>query len=427
MTRLFSRALAVIYAIAFLSFGVQVRGLIGSSGILPVGTFLDAMQRQLGATAYWDAPTVFWMNHSDIALQAVCWLGVAIAVASLFVAAHGWWQRLAFVCLYLLYLSLVSVGRDFMGFQWDALLLETGFLAIFLANDRWRVLLFQILLFKLMLESGVAKLASHDETWRNLTALTYHWETQPLPTPLAWYVSHWPLWFQKVSCALMFVIELAVPFCMFGPRRLQYIAAGATALLQVFILLTGNYTFFNWLTIALCLLLLPSREPVRAANKYVSIGLVVALAFIWFTKIGGQFALFNEYGLFANMTTKRNEISIEGSDDGEKWRAYTFRYKPEALDRAPKWVAPHQPRLDWQMWFAALEDPQRLRWFQNFVGQLLKGSPDVLSLMEGNPFPEHPPKYVRALYYEYHFTPAGSRDYWNRELRGMYFPAVSLK
>jgi lipase maturation factor 1 len=427
MTRLFSRALAVIYAIAFASFAVQVKGLIGSNGILPASGFLGAMHRQLGATAYWDVPTVFWLNGSDFALQAVCWLGVAVAVASLFVAAHGLWQRVAFVALYVLYLSLVSVGRDFMGFQWDALLLETGFLAIFLANDRWRVLLFQILLFKLMLESGVAKLASHDETWRNLTALTYHWETQPLPTPLAWYVSHWPLWFQKLSCALMFFVELAVPFCMFGPRRLQYVAAGATAFLQVLILLTGNYTFFNWLTIALCLLLLPSREPVRPANRYASIGLVVVLAFVWLTKIGGQFAVFNEYGLFANMTTKRNEISIEGSDDGEKWKAYTFRYKPEALDRAPRWVAPHQPRLDWQMWFAALQDPQQLRWFQSLVGQLLKGSPDVLGLLEGNPFPEHPPKYVRALYYEYHFTTAGSRDYWKRELRGMYFPAVSLR
>jgi lipase maturation factor 1 len=427
MTQLFSRALAIVYAIAFLSFGVQVKGLIGSNGILPAGNFLDAMHRQLGATAYWGVPTLFWLNGSDFALQAVCWLGVAIAVASLFAPAHGALQRAAFVCLYLLYLSLVSVGRDFMGFQWDALLLETGFLAIFLADDRWRVLLFQILLFRLMFESGVAKLSSHDETWRNLTALTYHWETQPLPTPLAWYASHWPIWFQKLSCAFMFAVELGAPFLMFGPRKLQYVAAGAAVLLQVLILLTGNYTFFNWLTIALCLLLLPSREAARGANRYVSIGLVVLLAFVWFTKIGAQFDLFNEYGLFANMTTKRNEISIEGSNDGEKWQAYTFKYKPEALDRAPRWVAPHQPRLDWQMWFAALEDPQQLRWFQNFVGQLLKGSPPVLGLLDGNPFPEHPPKYVRALYYEYHFTGAGSRDDWRRELRGMYFPAVSLR
>ena len=427
MTQHFSRALAIIYAIAFVSFGVQVKGLIGADGILPAAGFLDSLQRQLGASAYWHVPTVFWLNHSDGALVGVCWVGASIAVGSLFLAAHGVWQRAAFVSLYVLYLSLVSVGRDFMGFQWDALLLETGFLAIFLANDRWRVLLFQILLFKLMLESGLAKLISHDETWRNLTALTYHWETQPLPTVLAWYVSHWPLWFQKLSCALMFVVELVVPFCMFGPRKLQYVAAGATAGFQVLILLTGNYTYFNWLTIALCLLLLPAREVGRAANRYVSVGLVVLFGLIWSTGIGAQFAVFNSYGLFANMTTKRDEILIEGSDDGEKWLAYTFRYKPEALDRAPRWVAPHQPRLDWQMWFAALEDPQQLRWFQSFVGQLLKGSPAVLGLMEGNPFPEHPPKYVRALYYEYHFSPAGSKDYWTRELRGMYFPAVSLR
>jgi lipase maturation factor 1 len=427
MTRQFTRALAVIYLIAFVSFAVQVNGLIGSNGILPVANFLDAMRQQLGTTAYWEVPTLFWLNQSDIALQAVCWLGAAIAVASLFAPALGILQRAAFVTLYLLYLSLVNVGRDFMGYQWDALLLETGFLAIFLANDRWRILLFRLVLFKLMLESGISKLSSHDETWRNLTALTYHWETQPLPTPLAWYISHAPLWFQKLSCALMFVVELAMPFFMFGPRKLRYVAAAATAGFQVLILLTGNYTFFNWLTIALCLLLLPSRDPERPANRYVSIGLVVLFAFLWSTKIGMQFEVFNQYGLFANMTTKRDEISIEGSNDGENWRAYTFRYKPEALDRAPPWVAPHQPRLDWQMWFAALEDPQQLRWFQSFIAQLLRGSPPVLALMEKNPFPEHPPKYVRALFYEYHFTGPGSRDYWKRELRGLYFPAVSLK
>jgi hypothetical protein len=427
MTQAFSRALAVVYAIAFVSFGVQVKGLIGSRGILPAGSFLEAVHRQLGSSAYWRLPTVFWLGSSDAGLEWVCWVGAAIAVASLFVAAHGWWRRVAFVGLYVLYLSLVQVGQTFMGYQWDALLLETGFLGIFLANDRWRVLLFQFLLFRLMLESGVAKLASHDETWRNLTALTYHWETQPLPTPLAWYVSHWPLWFQKAACAGMFGIELAVPFFMFGPRRVQAVAAGVTVLLQMCIFLTGNYTFFNLLTMALCSLLLPAREPRVRANLYVTVGLAVLFAVVRFAGVGQQFEVFNDYGLFANMTLKRNEISIEGSSDGASWRVYTFRYKPEALDRAPRWVAPHQPRLDWQMWFAALEDPQQLRWFQSFVGQLLRGSPAVLGLMERNPFPEGPPKYIRALYYEYHFSPAGSRDYWTRELRGLYFPAVSLK
>jgi lipase maturation factor 1 len=427
MTHLFSRALAIIYAIAFVSFGVQVNGLIGSSGILPAANFLEAVHRQLGASAYWRLPTILWLSHSDFALQAIWWLGAAIAILAALIPNHRMIQRSAFAVLYVLYLSLVGVGQEFMGYQWDALLLETGFLAIFLAGDRLRILLFQLLLFKLMLESGVAKLTSHDETWRSLTALTYHWETQPLPTPLAWYIAQAPLWFQRFSCAFMFVVELAVPFLMFGPRKLQYIAAGATVTFQVLILLTGNYTFFNWLAIALCLFLLPSRTPAGPGNRYVSIGLFVLFGILWLTKTGEQFEVFNQYGLFANMTTKRDEISIEGSNDGEKWIPYTFRYKPEALDRAPRWVAPHQPRLDWQMWFAALQDPQQLPWFQSFLAKLLKGSPPVLALLERNPFPGSPPKYIRALFYEYHFTRFGSHDYWRRELRGLYFPAVSLK
>lgn len=427
MNQLFSRALGVIYAVAFVSFGVQVNGLIGSDGILPAARFLEAVHRQLGSSAYWQVPTVFWLNHGDFALQAVCWAGAAIGIGVAVLPSRPLLQRGGFALLYVLYLSLVSVGQEFMGYQWDALLLETGFLAIFLSGGRLRALFFQFLLFRLMLESGIAKLASHDETWRNLTALTYHWETQPLPTPLAWYVAQAPLWFQKFSCAFMFFIELVVPFMMFGPRRLQYIAAGSTILLQVIILLTGNYTYFNWLTIALCLMVLPAPEPVRTDNRYVSIALAVLLAFLWFSKLAPQFQVINRYGLFANMTTKRDEISIEGSNDGEHWTAYTFRYKPEALDRAPRWVAPHQPRLDWQMWFAALEDPQQLPWFQHFLAKLLRGSPAVLGLLEKNPFPDKPPTYIRALFYEYHFTHSAGRDYWQRELRGQYFPAVSLK
>jgi hypothetical protein len=427
MTHLFSRALALIYAIAFVSYGVQVSGLGGSRGILPVGNFLDAVHRQLGAAAYWQIPTLLWLNHSDFALQAICWLGAALAILALLVSARPLLQRGLFAVLYVLYLSLVTTGQEFMGYQWDALLLETGFLAVFLAGGRLRLLLFQFLLFRLMLESGVAKLASHDETWRNLTALTYHWETQPLPTPLAWYAAQAPLWFQKSACATMFAIELGIPFLMFGPRKLQYVAAGATAFFQLLILLTGNYTFFNWLTIALCLLLLPPRQPAPPGNRYVSIALIALFAFLWLSRIGSQFEVFNQYGLFANMTTKRGEISIEGSNDGENWKVYAFRYKPGPPDRAPPWVAPHQPRLDWQMWFAALEDPQQLPWFQSFLGKLLTGSPPVLALLETDPFPGHPPKYIRALFYEYHFTRFGTPGYWTRELRGMYFPAVSLK
>ncbi len=421
---LFSRALAFIYAIAFVSFGVQADGLIGARGILPVASFLEFAHLQLGGPAYWQVPTLLWFVHSDFAIQAMCWAGALVAGIALVAPAFGFVQRVAFAALYVLYLSLMTGGQDFMEFQWDALLLETGFLAIFITPDGGRVWLFRWLLFRLMLESGVAKLTSHDPKWRDLTALTYHWQTQPLPTPLAWIVAQAPLWFQKACCVFVFVVELAFPFLIFGPRKIRLIAAAGFAALQVLILLTGNYTFFNLLTLALCLPLICKPQP-GPANPWVSFALIV------FTGIAGcfsmpqisQFALVNKYGLFASMTTKRNEISMEGSNDGETWTPYVFRYKPEALDRKGVWVAPHQPRLDWQMWFAALEDPQRIPWFQSFVARLLQGSPAVLALLEKNPFPEHSPKYVRALYYEYHMTHSG----WRRELRGLYFQPVALQ
>ena len=434
----FSRELSrVIYAIAFASFGVQATGLIGSEGILPVATFLDFAHRQLGAASYWRIPTLLWFSHSDAAISFLCWAGVALALITLVVPSLGMVQRGAFALLYALYLSLVSGGQEFMGFQWDALLLEAGFLAIFIAPDWGRVWLFRWLLFRLMLESGVAKLVSHDATWRDLTALTHHWETQPLPTPLAWTVAHAPLWFQKVSCAFVFLVELMFPFLVFGHRRLRIVAAVGFAALQVLIFLTGNYTFFNLLTLALCIPLVCRSKPGRA-NVWVSIALIAFTGFAGSIQLLGmfgfhigesaiaritQFDIVDEYGLFANMTTKRNEISIEGSNDGDTWTPYVFRYKPEALNRKGVWVAPHQPRLDWQMWFAALEDPQRIPWFSGFVLRLLQGSPPVSALLAKNPFEGHPPKYIRALYYEYHMAPSG----WRRELRGLYFAPVALQ
>jgi hypothetical protein len=242
----------------------------------------------------------------------------------------------------------------------------------------------------------------------------------------------------------VFVAEIGAPFLFFAPLRIRHIGAWITIALQVLILLTGNYTFFNLLTIALCLFLLPCPKP-GSANRYVSMALIAFTGTLGLAELAvifgfyppqpvryilmrtAPFELVNQYGLFASMTTKRDEISIEGSNDGENWSAYTFRDKPEPLGRAPRWVAPHQPRLDWQMWFAALQDPQQLQWFQSFFLKLLRGSPPVLALLEHDPFQGKPPKYLRALVYQYHFTSAGSRDWWKRELRGIYFPAVSLK
>ena len=458
---LFSRTLALVYCIAFVSFGLQLRGLIGAQGILPVTEFLAEVAQQLGASRFWEAPTLFWWANSEYALEAIVWGGAVLAFVAAFVRAHSIGQRAAFVVLFVCYLSIVTGGQIFMGYQWDYLLLEAGFLAIFLKPAYTRVWLFRWLLFRLMFESGAVKLLSGDLSWRKLTALAVHYETQPLPTPVAWYMMQAPLWFQKVSTASVFLVELVLPLLMFGPRRLKQIAAAGTIVFQIFILLTGNYTFFNLLTIALCLFLLDDRVlsrmgarpprsigPVRS-NRYVSAFLFAFLMAISLPQLAGMFRIdilapvgralawtspfgvVNSYGLFATMTVTRPEISIEGSNDGVEWRPYIFPYKPGPLNRAPGWVAPLQPRLDWQMWFAALGNYRENPWLVSFVVRLLQESPPVLHLIEQNPFPGQPPKYIRAMIYRYRFTNFDERrrtgNWWKRELLGTYLPPVSLR
>jgi predicted DCC family thiol-disulfide oxidoreductase YuxK len=456
---LFRRALAVLFLIAFLSFGVQVRGLIGSQGILPAGSYLEAVRNEVGASWFTDAPTLFWWWHGDGALQAACWMGAALAA----ICAAGIFQRTIFAALFVLYLSLVTAGQIFMGYQWDFLLLETGFLAIFLTPSLPRVWLCQWLLFRLMFESGCVKLLSHDRTWANLTALSYHYETQPLPTPLAWYAEQLPMWVQKASTVSVFAIELAAPLLIFGPRRLKQIAAAAFVSLQMLIMLTGNYTCFNLLAMTLCLTLLDDcfwggflarfRRGTIAAGSRASrilsaalLGFVLAaggtqLAVMFSAPVPGAakglvetlapFGIINSYGLFATMTTVRIEIEVQGSNDGENWQTYTFPYKPGDPARAPRWVAPHQPRLDWQMWFAALGNYRENPWFGNFMVRLLSASPDVLRLLERDPFHGLRPKYVQAIAWEYHFSDISSRErdhiWWRRERKGAYFPPASLR
>ncbi|MDE0426984.1 MAG: lipase maturation factor family protein [Candidatus Poribacteria bacterium] len=470
---LFLRALGGIYLIAFLSLWVQVHGLIGSNGILPADQFLTAVRQQVGTSGYHLVPTLFWLNPSDLCLHLLCAGG---AVLSLVLIA-GFFPTWTLVGLWAFYLSLVSVGQVFLSFQWDVLLLEAGFLAIFFAPLQIRdtlsrtsqpssafLWLSRWLLFRLMFASGFVKLAS-DEVWRNLTALNFHYETQPLPTSIAWYVHQLPEWFQKVSVLGMFAVELVIPFLIFAPRRLRTAGCIGFVGLQVLIILTGNYCFFNLLTIALCLLLiddvawkrlLPKRlmPSIRlleqAPHRYsrICIGVVAVLLFLLSgLRFSGQlfrdgrlpdvawitpFRSVNTYGLFADMTESRPEIIVEGSNDRITWKAYEFRWKPGDLTNAPKWVAPHQPRLDWQMWFAALQgDYQNTYWFLNFMGSLLRGNPEVLKLLAENPFPDTPPRYVRATLYNYHFTDLATKrsdgTWWDREWSRIYCPAISLR
>ncbi len=485
---IFLRALGIIYLIAFVSLWTQVGGLIGHDGILPADRFITAVRQQcdaqgIGVERYHLLPTLCWCDASDNSLSFQCAAGSILAVLLIVGIA----PIPCLVLLWLFYLSLATVGREFLGFQWDNLLLEAGFLAIFFAPfqlwprpsreagpSRLVFWLLRLLLFKLMFSSGCVKLLSGDPTWRNLTALTFHYQTQPLPTWIAWYASQLPLWFQKASCFAMFCIELGAPFLIFTPRRLRFCGGAAIAFLQVLILLTGNYTFFNLLTLALCLLLLddfalakfiPHRlchalilssqpstlNPPRRCPRFIAVplaGLVIVLSLFQMSLLFGArpgwrfpvaavdgwlapFRSFNGYGLFAVMTTDRREIIVEGSNDGVNWLPYEFKYKPGDVNRRPAFVAPHQPRLDWQMWFAALGNYQQNPWFVNFCERLLQGSPEVLALLDKNPFPNHPPHFIQAEFYDYRFTNLAERRatgaWWKRELIGEYLPPISLR
>ena len=446
---LFLRLLGAIYLAAFASLAVQITGLAGTRGILPLSGYLAGLSKALGARAYWEAPTIFWVAHGDRILEAACWVGAGISVLLISGLLAAYLERIALVSLYVLYLSLCTAGQDFLSFQWDSLLLEAGFLAIFLGNSKTVILLFRWLLFRLMFLSGLVKLTSHDPVWHDRSAIAFHYFTQPLPTPLAWYMAQLPLAFQRWSTSVVLCIELAVPFLFFTPRRWRLVGAGLASFLQILIFLTGNYTFFNLLTLALCLFLLddgaleklpfrvrPARTNVIAVWAVAVVILVLTISELppdsenALVRTAAPFQIANTYGLFASMTVTRPEIIVQGSNDGVTWLDYIFPYKPAALDRPPRWVAPYQPRLDWQMWFAALGDYRSSPWFTNFMLRLLQGSPAVSGLLAKNPFPDAPPKYVRALLFDYRFTDFAERratgDWWKREPRGLFFPAISL-
>ena len=442
---------------AFASFGVQARGLLGSQGILPIEQYFPPGAPTL--RQFLQAPTLFWWSRGDLSLMAVAWGGVALSGVAILAKPHSGWQRAIFAILYMYYLSIVNAGQIFMEYQWDFLLLETGFLTLFLVPDRWRAMLFRVLLARLMMESGMAKLLSHDVNWSNLTALAYHYQTQPLPAPPAWAIAQLPLWAHRFSTAAVFAVELILPLLMLGPRRLKQIAGLGTILLQVLILLTGNYTYFNFLSIGLCLFLFDDEylrrlrfgtrinAVARPANGRVTIILSTAIVLVSAAEIWGMFSpippwvesalraqasfgLVNRYGLFAVMTTTRSEIEIEGSMDGQTWLPYVFPHKPGPLGRAPTWIAPLQPRLDWQMWFAALGSARDNPWFARLLVRLLEGSKPVLALFERAPFGGAPPKYVRAMRYRYRFTSFEEHrrtgNWWFRESDGTYFPPASL-
>lgn len=466
---LFARALGAVLFVAFVSLGVQAKGLFGANGVTPISMLVE--QAKSAGHSFWQHPSALWWGSGDAMISAV-WIFGAIAALALLL---GLLPKLALAVAWFAYLSFVSLGWPFMSFQWDALLLEASFTAFFFVPlrvwdrprghpaphpiARWAL---WWLLFRLVFRSAWVKLASGDAAWADLSALSYHYWTQPLPTVLGWYANLLPDWFQKLSCALMFAVEFAAPALIFLPWAwARRFAAATIVALMVLIALTGNYGFFNLLTIVLCIPLMDDRSLARIVpgrfdgkpapdrmtkwNAWPGFApaLVIALsATIFVMGTFGQrlprslapiyrFSTFNNYGLFSVMTTERPEIEIEGSSDGENWRPYVFRYKPGPLDRAPVWTTPHQPRLDWQMWFAALGDYRRNVWLGNLMRRLLQGEPTVLALLDENPFEDEPPKQIRAVIYRYEFTDrdehTATANWWKRGERALYAPILGVE
>jgi lipase maturation factor 1 len=460
--KLFFRLLGGIHWVAFRSLRAQVLALYGARGLTPIQARLQALEAAYGPRRFIRAPSVFWWGASDGTLVRCCRLGEGLGLLLLGGGPAGPLT----VALGTLYLSFVSVGGTFLAYQWDALLLETTWHAALAAPgmrrgrlpDKSGTFLMRWLLFRLYFGSGLAKLQSGDETWRNLTALTVFYETAPLPTRAGWWAHQLPRPVQRASTAATLAVELALPFALMGPRPLRLLAFGGFSAFQALIALTGNYAFFNLLSAALGLwalddeLLTNRGRPQRARRPTLGLALREAAMTVAFlaslptlrsmysspSRRGRMldrllehlqpFRAVNRYGLFSSMTTRRPELVVEGSNDGVQWLEYRFRYKPGALDIPPRLVAPHQPRLDWQMWFAALGAPSP--WLRTLVRRLLEGDPALLSLLAHNPFSERPARFVRILLYDYRMTSRAERrrlgTYWTREPLGLYWPAAHL-
>ncbi len=463
---IFLRVLGVIYLVAFASLGSQVMGLIGSHGLLPAHLLLDANITTFGPLErFWRWPAIFWLWDGDTALRVG--IGVGLAASALLILNVA--PRVCCVVLWAVYLSFTNVGQDFFTFQWDILLLETGFLSIFFTPShgwkggrgerepprlvRWLLVL---LLIRLNLESGISKWASGDETWRRLTAMDFYYETAPIPTVLGWWAHHLPHGVQALSVLGTFVVEIIVPLALFGPRKIRILGALALIGFQIFIGLTANYGFFNLITIALCLLVLddafwcrwvkrlqrvrerlarPATPALFRVHPAVSYGLFAAMAllplmcFLGFTGEGSlrkrtvavvrPFHSINSYGLFANMTLERWEVEILGSVDGVHWKAYPFRYKAGALDRRPPFVAPHQPRLDFQCWFLTFDgsgDFRQSRYLSRLLMRISAGDRVAKSLLEADPFPDGGPKFLQVKVHRYQMTTLEEKqrtgNYW---------------
>lgn len=455
-SKLFIHLLGIIYFFAFGALIPQIRGLIGRNGILPIERYLYHMRLRLGKRCYYYLPSVFWFNASDTALMAVTITGTILSML-LFL---GIAPPVILLLVYILYLSIVSTGQDFLSFGWDMFLMEITINAIFLSctdvPNLFMWISLNFLLFRFHFQAGTVKIQSGDKSWATLTATCYHYQTQPIPNTQAWFFHKLPRWFQKVSCLLVLVVEILIPVATFGNEEIRLGGFICLVSLQFLIWFTGNFSYLNYLTTFFCVILLsdrylepifgpaptPTETPLLGAIAISCVGcILIALQlirmwthFIWnprFAKILkwiSPFHLAHRYGIFAVMTTKRYEVVVEGSNDGKQWKEYTFKYKPSEVTRRPRRISPYQPRIDWQAWFLPFSNFHSEQWFINFLYRLLEGSPQVLKLLRNNPFPNKPPKYIRARLYDYTFTDFETKrktgQWWNRVLVERYSPTL---
>lgn len=462
LTRMvFQRGLALVYVIAFVVALNQFIPLLGEHGLLPVSLFVKH-------ASVAESPSLFFLFPKDWAFKIAAWIGLVLAIVALtgFSEKHGWWLSIAvWGSMWVLYLSFVNVGQVFYGFGWESMLLEAGFLAIFLGDEKTApsvimIFLIRWMLFRTMLGAGLIKLRG-DSCWKDLTCLIYHYETQPMPNPLSWYF-HWlPRYVHQFGVLFNHVAELIVPFGYFLMAPVAAIAGLITLLFHGWLFVSGNFSFLGLLTMVLALStlndkllahILPIAHPINlAAPPHYQIAVMVYAVVVIIISIFPiknffssrqvmnasyePFHLVNSYGAFGAITRPRYEVIVEGTDEKQitpqtQWREYEFKGKPGNIYRSPPQIAPYHLRLDWLMWFAGFSPYYEQPWFVNLVAKLLQNDRATLSLMGKNPFADHPPTYIKALLYEYHFTTRGERAqtgaWWKRTLAGDYFPAVSM-
>lgn len=458
---LFRRTLGLVYLLAFIGAATQFTALLGENGVLPITNYSQHVQ-------FRDAPSLFHRFPNDTFITGCAWLGVGLsilAVAGIPALVGTIASVLLWGVLWLLYLSFVNAGRTFYGFGWESLLLETGFLAIFLGGMGTTtpdlvIWLLRWVLFRVMFGAGLIKLRG-DDCWREFTCMFYHYETQPMPNPLSWYFDKLPGWVHKASIGVHHIIELAIPFLYFAPQPIAALAGLLTIIYQGWLMVSGNFAWLNFLTIVLAIstfndallsVILPITPPATMPMSPVLfvavLGVTGLVAVLSYWPVRNMFSsqqsmnrsfdplhLVNTYGAFGSITRDRYELVIEGTQDEHitdetDWHAYEFKGKPTDPGSLPPQWAPYHLRLDWQLWFAAMTPRPRRHWFPQFIQKLLEGDDNVLSLLDHNPFPEDPPAHIRVQRYRYRYTTPDERretgDWWHREAVNDYYGPISL-